>query len=144
MWRYEAKLRIPHTRYAGTAERSPSLAYRRWVRHLWYARTVRWHARWQTHVKAERTATAYPSWFAADMACISTKEEYGENGPNTSAGYFGLIYPPSGYVSPGPQIAAQYGDSWLDVPLDAQIALSYSLYQHYGFSPWSTAASCGL
>jgi hypothetical protein len=85
-----------------------------------------------------------PSWFVSAMSCISIHEEYGMDGPNTSAGYFGFIYPPSTYQSPGPSLAATYGDSWLSVPLSGQLSMAYSLYNSYGFSPWSTAGTCGL
>jgi len=85
-----------------------------------------------------------PSWFYPDIACISTKEEYGENGQNTWAGYFGMVSPPSAYPEPGPTYARTYGDSWLDIPLAAQIDITYAEWQAYGWSPWSTAGACGL
>jgi hypothetical protein len=138
VWKYQTEFGQPHTRYAWTAERAgASPAYRHWVKHLWYTRRMHWRHRWLT-------APHVPAWFVSDMACISTHEEYGMDGQNTIAGYFGLIYPPSGYIDPGPTIASQYGDSWLGVPQSAQLELSYALYQAYGFGPWSTAPACGL
>jgi hypothetical protein len=138
VWHYESELGQAHTRYAWTAERAgASPAYRLWVRHLWYTRRMEWRHRWMV-------APHVPSWFVSDMACISTHEEYGMDGQNTIAGYFGLITPPSGYIDPGPSIAAQYGDSWLSVPQSAQLELSYALYLAYRWQPWSTAPAGGL
>jgi hypothetical protein len=141
MWR--GLMNRPALRYSKTIDNTCSVAYGKWVAHLWHFRSHRAHGTYRRWVKAQ-AATGYPSWFKSDMVCISAHEEYGMNGPNTVAGYFGLIYPPSVYVDPGPTIASQYGDSWLDVPLSPQLALSYSLYQHYGWSPWSTAPGCNL
>src|SRR4029079_4350039 len=105
--------------------------------------------RWWAHARAAHTYYAEhpyspPSWFVSALGCISAHEEYGMDGPNTSAGYFGFVFSPSTYISPGPQIAATYGNSWLAVPLSAQIGMAYGLYQAYGWSPWSTAPGCGL
>jgi hypothetical protein len=139
VWHYQRELGQQLSPYAWTAERAgASSAYRHWVKHLWYTRRMRWRHRWL------QAQPAVPSWFVADMSCISDHEEYGMGGQNTIAGYFGLVSPPSGYIDPGPAIAARYGDSWLGVPQSAQLELSYALYEAYGWGPWSTAPACGL
>jgi hypothetical protein len=105
------------------------------------------HKKHKKHVveqPASAPTASTPSWFRSDMACISIHEEYGVDGPNTVAGYFGFIYSPASYISPGPELAAQYGNSWQSIPLEGQYEVAYSLWQEYGWSPWSTAGMCGL
>ena len=82
-----------------------------------------------------------PSSSGSAWACIASHEE---GGHNSVAGYFGFIYPPSTYIEPGPSIAAQYGESWLNVPYSVQLGMAEALQAHYGWSPWSTAPGCGL
>jgi len=87
------------------------------------------------------------------MRCISDHEEYGYGGQNTSAGYLGMIYSPAAYADSVVteysddvrRIVATYGNSWLAIPLDAQLVVAYGLYLvGHNYSPWSTAAGCGL
>ncbi len=127
--------------YYWVAHRHSTPTWKRWhIAAMWWGNAAVAHARYVR----ERPAYAQPSWFVDAMRCISIHEEYGFDGGTTIAGYFGFIYPPSSYQAPGPAIAAAYGDSWLSVPLSAQLGMAYSLYQSYGWSPWSTAGTCGL
>jgi hypothetical protein len=105
---------------------------------------VKHHKKHKKHVVHTEPAPSTPSWFRNAMACISTHEEYGVDGHNTVAGYFGFIYSPASYVEPGPSLAARYGNSWMDIPLEGQYEVAYALEQKYGWSPWSTAGMCGL
>lgn len=136
-WHWQALMGRALTPYRHSAERHTDPAFRRWVLHEWK------HRRRAAHRAYQRYGLV-PAAFRSDMACISEHEEYGMDGPNTVAGYFGLVYPPSGYIDPGPSIAAAYGDSWLQVPLEQQLRLAYSLYRAYGWDPWTTAPGCGL
>ena len=140
-WKFQRKIGTCCRPYGHTAERTTSHAYQEWVLRLW---KYHWRFARMRYLHMLKSSFGVPSWFVSDMSCISDHEEYGMDGPNTSAGYFGLVYPPSGYIDPGPTIARIYGDSWLDVPLSAQLGLAYSLEQHYGWSPWTTAPGCGL
>jgi hypothetical protein len=126
-----------------------ALPYLRWLRDAWYQHAQHYAAALAAYQAAPPVATAVaPVTYSGSLIdafnCISLHEEYGVTGTNTSAGYFGMIYPPSAYPSPGPEYAAQYGDSWLDVPLDAQYQIAIAEQAKYGWSPWSTAGACGL
>ena len=84
------------------------------------------------------------------FACISHNEEYGlpgdpKGGYNTSAGWFGMSAgPPGSYVSPGPEMAARYGNSWTDIPLLAQEQIVLAVYHTFGPTAWSTHGDCGI
>lgn len=94
-----------------------------------------WH---RATLEAHRApSSGYPSWFIPWAACISIHEEYGFYGPNTSAGRFGMIYPPDAY--PG---GAGMGGSWLALDLQQQLRIVYAERMAYGTSPWSTAIYC--
>ena len=130
-------------RYHWVAHRHSTPAWKRWhIAAIWWGNAAQAHARYLQ--ERDQPGGSLPSWFIGAMSCISDHEEYGMDGPNTSAGYFGYIYAPSQYQDPGPTIAATYGDSWLSVPLGAQLDMAWSLYRSYGWSPWSTAGTCGL
>jgi hypothetical protein len=92
-------------------------------------------------------SSGVPAWFVALMPCLATKEEYGPpwaGGYTTSAGYFGMISAPSAYPGSA-SIVAQYGDSWLNIPWDAQIVIVYAEWLEYGSSAWpNTAPYCGM
>ena len=84
-----------------------------------------------------------PRWFIGPAQCISAHEEYGFYGQNTSAGKFGMVMSPSSYPGSA-SVVARYGNSWLGIPLKAQLVIVYRLWQTYGWSPWTTAPGCGL
>lgn len=139
-WHYQRLMGKSLTPYHHYAEHTTSLAFRRWILSEW--KHHRRHAH-HAYLRYQRAGSVPASFYSA-MSCISLHEEYGMDGPNTVAGYFGFVYPPSGYIAPGPQMARTYGNSWLSIPLGAQLQVAYALYRHYGWSPWSTAPGCGL
>lgn len=134
---------IPLKPYYWVAHRHDTPTWKRWhIAAIWWGNAAQAHA---TYVQQrDQPGGSLPSWFVGAMSCISDHEEYGYGGGTTVAGYFGYVYPPSVYIDPGPTIAATYGDSWLNVPLGAQLDMAWALYQAYGWSPWSTAGTCGL
>lgn len=75
-------------------------------------------------------------------SCVAQSEE---GGSNSTAGYFGTIYPPSSYPG-GDAVAAQYGDSWLSVPYSVQLSVAQQIQAAYGWSAWGvlTRERCGL
>jgi hypothetical protein len=130
--------------YHWVAHRHDTPTWKRWhIAATWWGNAAAAHARYMEQQQAPASG-AGSAWFVSAMACISIHEEYGMDGPNTVAGFFGYIYAPSQYQDPGPTIAATYGDSWLSVPLGAQLDMAWSLYSSFGWSPWSTAGVCGL
>lgn len=138
-WQNQDAACVKRTPYLWKADRrSTSLADRWRIARWWYERSLR------AYSPSCQPRYSVPSWFVGAMSCISDHEEYGYSGGTTIAGYFGFVYPPSSYQSPGPAIAATYGDSWLNVPLSAQLEMAWSLYSSYGWSPWTTAGTCGL
>jgi hypothetical protein len=129
--------------YHWFAHRHDTPTWRRWhVAAIWWGNAAAAHARYMK--QQAQPGGGLPSWFISAMGCISIHEEYGMDGPNTVAGFFGYIYAPASYQDPGPTIAATYGNSWLSVPLGAQLDMAWSLYSSFGWSPWSTAGTCGL
>ena len=137
---WQAKLGERPARYYWVADRHSTPTWQRWrIAGNWWLKAAAAHTRW-----VERPKHSYPSWFASSMSCISDHEEYGYSGGTTVAGYFGFVFSPSTYQSPGPSIAATYGDSWLNVPLGPQLEMAWSLYSTFGWSPWTTASGCGL
>jgi hypothetical protein len=131
--------------YYWVAHRHSTPAWKRWhIAAIWWGNAAAAHARAMEAQQAAASSGAASPWFTSAMSCISDHEEYGLGGGTTIAGYFGFIYPPSSYQEPGPTIAATYGDSWLSVPLGAQLDMAWSLYSSYSWSPWSTAGACGL
>lgn len=142
-WKYQTLTGNATTTYRYWAERRcESKECRYTILKKWHTR----HHRWQYLYKHIGTAVSsgpnVPSWAISFFNCISSYEEYGVDGGNTSAGYFGFVYPPSSYVEPGPTYASQYGDSWLSIPLSAQYEVAYALYEAFGTSPWSTSYHC--
>lgn len=98
---------------------------------------VLWHRRYLAAQRLRNSAATVPAWFAGDLTCIGIHEEGGQN---SVAGMYGFVYPPSAYVA----WWQRYGDSWLGWPRPAQQLVAWTLYQRYGWSPWSTAVGCGL
>ena len=85
---------------------------------------------------------AVADWSLEAIMCIANLEE---GGHNSSAGYFGMPSAPSAY--PGSAaIVARYGDSWLDIPLEAQLVIAEAEWATYGWhTPWpNTSRMCGL
>jgi len=123
-----------------------SSAYRWKLAWTWYYRQVAAHKHYEKW-QASQPTYAVPTWFYNAMSCISDNEEYGYDGINTSAGKLGFIYSPASYPEPGPTLAAQYGNSWLNIQLSDQLRVAYAVYQANGnhfAGAWSTASACGL
>jgi hypothetical protein len=143
-WNVQDAACVTRTPYEWRADRHSSSLADRWrIARLWYERSQRAYS---PSCQAAYSS-GVPAWFTAAMPCLATREEYGppwEGGYTTSAGYFGMISPPSAY--PGSAgIVATYGDSWMGIPWDAQIAIVYAEWQAYGSSPWpNTAPYCGM
>ncbi|HSW91931.1 MAG TPA: hypothetical protein VLG09_04760 [Candidatus Saccharimonadales bacterium] len=87
------------------------------------------------------TTSGWPASFYSGIMCIHPREEPSWN---TSAGGLGFIYPPASYGGTGSVIARTHGNYWYGVSVSQQVQVAYELYQRYGWSPWSTASSCGL
>jgi hypothetical protein len=137
-WNVQDAACVDRTPYEWRADRHSSSLADRWrIARLWYERSQRAYS----PSCQPAYSSGVPAWFTSSLVCIGQLEE---GGGNSIAGYYGYIYSPSQYQDPGPSIAATYGDSWLSVPRSAQDALAWSLYQSYSWTPWSTAASCGL
>lgn len=132
VWHYQDLTGRARTPYHYWAEnRCGNRSCRYGVLRIWHRRYHHWR-----HVYRTVGSTGgVPAWAISFFNCISRYEEYGVDGPNTSAGYFGFVYSPSSY--PG-----GYGSSWLAVPLHDQYIVAYNLYKEYGTSPWTTAYHC--
>jgi hypothetical protein len=138
-WNVQDAACVDRTPYEWRADRHSSSLADRWrIARLWYERSQRAYS----PSCQPAYSSGVPAWFVSIAACLSVHEEYGLDGPNTSAGLLGFIYPPSSYQEPGPSLAAQYGDSWLNIPVGGQLAMAWSLYSSYGGSPWSTWGMC--
>lgn len=134
-WRWQRASGRCCTPYGWWADRHSSSNALRWqIARRWWDRAYAAHDMFVSVAQA-RAAAPYPAWFASSMVCIGIHEEGGQN---STAGYFGFIYPPSSYGESG------YGDSWLAWPRSAQVAVAWHLYERYGWQPWSTAGVCGL
>ena len=132
VWQLERARGDALTRYLWFADRHSETRSARWL-----IAAVWWHRATLEAAKPLRTApTGLPGWFYGWAACISQHEEYGETGPNTVAGYFGMVYPPSSY--PG-----GYGSSWLDLNLAEQLPIVYRTLLQDGAGAWSTSVYCG-
>lgn len=122
-------------KYLGGAEavRTPQSAWRL---------AFEWRSRWRRAVRQPSlyvppanpvVAASYPAASTGDVwGCVALHEE---GGHNSVAGYFGTIYPPSQYPG-GAAVAAQYGDSWLNVPYPAQLAVAQTILAAYGPGAW--------
>lgn len=125
----------PRTRYAATAERTPSRAYRLWVRHLWYDRAARWRARF---------AVILPPGVEAGLMCIHPKESVdwhldGGLGPQVSGG---LQIALETWIGNG---GARFAPAaYLASPLD-QLVVGAHIVETSGWGAWpETSLACGL
>jgi hypothetical protein len=130
-WRWEAVMSAPRPRYVASAERSPSLGYRRSVLALWARRAV----------QARRQAQHPPR--LKDWLCIHHYEG-AWNDPN--APYYGGLQMDMGFQQAyGAALLRRKGtaDHWS--PLE-QIWVAERAYRSgRGFYPWpNTARWCGL
>lgn len=135
VWRIEARLGAPPSRYDWTAERKhTSAAYRLWTRHLWYTRWLHWR-----HVAALRP---WPAWWLPQAVCVH-QHEGAWNDP--SAPYWGGMQMDLSFQAAyGGVFLARWGtaDHW--PPLDQLIA-AYRGWRARGWEPWPASAwSCGL
>jgi hypothetical protein len=135
VWRLEAQLGMPATRYGWSAERSTSGSYRVWVRHRWHTRYVVWR---------HRLRALLPPGIVAGLMCIHPNESVdwhlnGGMGPQVSGGLQialttwqangGLTYAPAAYLATPTQ----------------QLIVGVNIVESSGFGPWPvSAATCGL
>jgi hypothetical protein len=130
-WRWQGVMSVPKSRYAASAETSPSLSYRRMILGLWTARAN----------TAQRLAQHPPR--LKDWLCIHHYEG-AWNDPN--APYYGGLQMDWSFMQAyGPELLKTKGtaDHW--TPLE-QIWVAERAYESgRGFYPWpNTARWCGL
>lgn len=129
-WRWQRVMGGPLHRYAGSAERSPSLAYRRWVLRLWQGRAAR-----------ARTRARRPPHLQAWL-CIHHYEG-AWNDPRPPY-YGGLQMDLAFQQAYGAELLRRKGtaDRW--TPLE-QMWAAERAHRRRGFRPWPSAArACGL
>lgn len=140
-WRWQSAADACCTAYDWVADRPSTSSARRWhLAKVWWARAANAHAYYEWW-QSQQPASGVPAWFAADLECIGL---YEEGGQNSVAGLYGFVYAPSSYGGIAATLAQTYGESWLNWPKSAQQEVAWMLYGEYGWSPWSTAAVCGL
>ena len=130
-WRWQSVMSAPQSRYAASAERSPSLAYRRSVLELW------------THRVAQVRYTAQHLPRLKDWLCIH-RYEGAWNDPNAPY-YGGLQMDMSFQQAYGAALLRSKGtaDHWS--PLEQIWVAERAFRSGRGFYPWpNTARSCGL
>ena len=129
-WSWQRLMHRPRTPYAGSAQRIPSLGYRKWVLSLWRTRAV----------AAKRQALEPPH--RAQWLCIHHYE--GSWTDPASPYYGGLQMDLEFQATYGPELLRAKGsaDHW--TPLE-QMWVAERAYRTRGFYPWpNTAHYCGL
>ncbi len=129
-WRWQRVMGAPLHRYAGSAERSPSLAYRRWVLRLWQRRAE------QARSRAQR-----PPHLQAWL-CIHRREGAWDD-PHPPY-YGGLQMDMAFQRAYGGELLRRKGtaDRWS--PWE-QMWVAERAFRRRGFRPWpNTARACGL
>ena len=129
-WRWQRIMLQPRTRYAASAEKIRSLAYREWVVNLWFRRAL----------QARERAMNPPH--KAEWLCIH-RYEGAWSDPN-SPYYGGLQMDREFQVTYGAALMRAKGtaDHW--TPLE-QMWVAERAYRTRGFYPWpNTARYCGL
>jgi hypothetical protein len=130
-WRWQFVMGKRRTPYAGHAERSASLPYKRWARATWEQRAK----------KARRTAKRPPHY--DEWLCIH-RYEGAWNDPNAPY-YGGLQMDMSFQRAYGPHLVRAKGtaDNW--TPLEQMWVAEKAHASGRGFHPWpNTARFCGL
>ena len=131
-WRWQKLMRVQRTPASRRAERSPSLAYQRWV--LSY---------WRTQAKQVRRKAMNPPRKAAWL-CIQRHE--GAWNANTGNGYYGGLQMDLSFQRTyGPELVRRKGTANRWKPIE-QIWVAERAYRSgRGFYPWpNTARYCGL
>lgn len=129
-WRWQKVMHRPRTPYAGSARRIRSLAYRKWVLHLWHRRAV----------KAKRQALNPPH--KREWLCI---HRYEGSWTDPAAPYYGGLQMDLEFQATyGSDLLRAKGtaDNW--TPLE-QMWVAERAYRTRGFWPWpNTARYCEL
>jgi hypothetical protein len=131
-WRWQKLMRVSRTPASRRAERSPSLAYQRWVLRYWKEQAR----------KARRKAMNPPR--KAAWLCIQRHE--GAWNANTGNGYYGGLQMDLSFQRTyGPELLRKKGTANRWKPIE-QIWVAERAYRSgRGFYPWpNTARYCGL
>jgi hypothetical protein len=129
-WRWERVMHRARTPYVDSARRIRSVAYRKWVLHLWHRRAV----------KAKLLALTPPH--RREWLCIHDHE--GRWTDPDAPYYGGLQMDWEFQATYGPELLRKKGtaDHW--TPLE-QMWVAERAYRTRGFWPWpNTARYCGL
>jgi Transglycosylase-like domain len=131
-WRWERLMGVRLTPATGSAERSPSREYRRWVLGYWQERAARARARAQNPPR-------YRAWM-----CIHRRE--GPWNANTGNGYYGGLQMDMAFQRRhGLDLLRTRGTANRWRPLEQIWVAERAHRSGLGFRPWpNTARACGL